>query len=276
MKKIIICLMMALLFVGGMDAKVPKRQTKKKRHTTTATTKSRSQRPVTPISSPTKTIDWEVLKKADVYDNTGYHVKMYKKALQGDPEAQYNVALWFSTGKPVEEDEAEALRWYYLAAQQGHADSQWNVGMAYEDPEHYAGNSVQQNYLEAAKWYAKAAAQGYEHAADYLGMLIEYNNITQGELQIANEQAGLSSHDAEAYANRSRLVGKWRRISDGQVLEITFYPSIKTKGVEFEGSWTSDGGVYVDFRPWDNYSIKLFYKNGQVFDDEGRKYVKVN
>ena len=53
-------------------------------------------------------------------------------------EAQYNVGFRYSTGAGVpeddaEEDDAEAVRWYGLAADQGIAEAQYNVGVSYAD-----------------------------------------------------------------------------------------------------------------------------------------------
>ncbi|MER9429859.1 tetratricopeptide repeat protein [Mesorhizobium sp. M0408] len=52
-------------------------------------------------------------------------------------------------------DYAEAAKLYRLAADQGHAQAQYNLG-------HMAGNGqgVPQNYAEAMKWFRLAADQG--------------------------------------------------------------------------------------------------------------------
>ena len=38
---------------------------------------------------------------------------------QGDADAQYNLGLMYANGEGVPEDDAEAVRWYRLAADQG-------------------------------------------------------------------------------------------------------------------------------------------------------------
>ena len=55
-----------------------------------------------------------------------------------------------------EEDYAEAVKWYRMAAEQGNADAQYYLGVMYE-----SGKGVEQNSLEAEKWYGKSAAQGH-------------------------------------------------------------------------------------------------------------------
>jgi TPR repeat protein len=56
------------------------------------------------------------------------------------------------------------LRWYRKAADQGNADAQNNLGVAY-----YNGKGVAQDYALAARWYRKAADQGLGHAQRNLG-----------------------------------------------------------------------------------------------------------
>ena len=45
-------------------------------------------------------------------------------AEQGDAFAQYNVGFMYANGLGVPQDDAEAVRWYRLAADQGNADAQ--------------------------------------------------------------------------------------------------------------------------------------------------------
>ena len=58
------------------------------------------------------------------------------------------------------------MKWYLLAAAQGFARAQFNLGQMYEE-----SRSVPQDYLEAAKWFRLAAAQGYAEAQNNLGRL---------------------------------------------------------------------------------------------------------
>jgi TPR repeat protein len=59
-------------------------------------------------------------------------------------------------GDGVEEDKAEALRYFQLAAEQGDADAQFNLGLMYE-----LGEGVAQNQAEAARLYRLASDQGH-------------------------------------------------------------------------------------------------------------------
>lgn len=62
-------------------------------------------------------------------------------------------------GQGVQQDYAEAAKWYRLAAQRGSADSQNNLGVLYTN-----GQGVPQDQVAAHMWFNLAAAHGNEHA----------------------------------------------------------------------------------------------------------------
>jgi TPR repeat protein len=70
------------------------------------------------------------------------------------------------SGHGVPQDHAEAVYWYRLAAEQGNAVAQYNLGAALE-----AGLGVPQNYIEAIGWYRKAARQNNAAAQFNLGTM---------------------------------------------------------------------------------------------------------
>ncbi len=57
-------------------------------------------------------------------------------------------------------DYDEAARWYRRAAEQGHADGQFNLGLKYAN-----GDGVPQDYVQAHMWFSLAGAQGRNQAA---------------------------------------------------------------------------------------------------------------
>ena len=57
------------------------------------------------------------------------------------------------------QDNAEAVAWYRLAAEQGHADAQFNLGWMYA-----SGRGVPQDDVTAHMWLNVAAATGHEQA----------------------------------------------------------------------------------------------------------------
>ena len=89
-------------------------------------------------------------------------------AEQGNAEAQFSLGVAYDTGQGVAQDSAEAARWYRLAADQGHASAQFNVGAMYSD-----GLSVPQDYAEAVRWFRLAADQGDAEGQFNLGVMYD-------------------------------------------------------------------------------------------------------
>ena len=56
-------------------------------------------------------------------DSEAVVAALLELAQQGDASAQLLVGSWYDTGQHVAEDDAEAVRWYRLAAEQGLAEA---------------------------------------------------------------------------------------------------------------------------------------------------------
>ena len=66
----------------------------------------------------------------------------------------------YNLGIGVQQDYAEALKWYRLAADQGRADAQDILGTMYAQ-----GRGVPQDYVRAHMWLNLSAAKGDQDAA---------------------------------------------------------------------------------------------------------------
>ena len=86
------------------------------------------------------------------------------EATRGDASAQYRLGEMYAYGLGVDKDEAEAVKWYRLAAEQGYWLSQHSLGEMYAK-----GRGVKKDDAEALKWFKLAAEQGYAPAQDKLG-----------------------------------------------------------------------------------------------------------
>lgn len=76
------------------------------------------------------------------------HMMLLKEADSGDPEAQFAVGMAYATGFGVQENSAEAAKWYRLAAEQGLTMAQKNLaGLLHK------GNGLRRDFVEAYKWY---------------------------------------------------------------------------------------------------------------------------
>jgi TPR repeat protein len=84
----------------------------------------------------------------------------------GDPVAQNSLGALYDHGLGVSEDNAEAARWYEMAAQQGLPLAMRNLGNQYA-----TGHGVAYDINLAQQWYEKAAALGDQQSAALLAHL---------------------------------------------------------------------------------------------------------
>ena len=110
----------------------------------------------------------EMLESAEKYASEEDYVEAVKlwhmAAEQGHADAQYKLGLCYELGNGVAKDKVEAYKWYRKAAEQGNVEIQYFLGNCY-----YYGDGVEQDYGEACKWYRKAAEQGNADAQKCLG-----------------------------------------------------------------------------------------------------------
>ena len=77
------------------------------------------------------------------------------KAEQGDAEAQNRLGVFYSIGLGVPEDDAETVRWFRLAAEQGDASAaQYSLGVMYNN-----GEGVPQDFVQAHMWLNLATSR---------------------------------------------------------------------------------------------------------------------
>ncbi len=67
----------------------------------------------------------------------------------------------YAQGHGVTQDYKTAFKWFELAAEQGHAGAQYNLGIMYEK-----GFGVAQDFARVYMWWDIAASKGNELAAD--------------------------------------------------------------------------------------------------------------
>ncbi len=92
----------------------------------------------------------------------------FKKAAEYE---WYNegLGICYEMGIGVEDNEAEAFKYYTLAADNGNVTSMYRTGLCY-----YNGVGVKQNYAEAYRWFTDAAGNENIGAAYYLGKMQMY------------------------------------------------------------------------------------------------------
>jgi localization factor PodJL len=82
--------------------------------------------------------------------------ELRRSAHAGEAAAQFALAARYASGDGVEQDWAEAFKWFKLAAEQGMPTAQHNLAVMYE-----RSRGTDQDLEQAAAWYEKAAEQGY-------------------------------------------------------------------------------------------------------------------
>lgn len=92
-----------------------------------------------------------------------------KAAVQGNPEAQNNLASAYEYGHGLQKDEERAAYWFTRAAENGNPTAQFNLAVMYQ-----LGRGLHTDLAMAAFWYEKAADQGFAAAQSNLGGLFRH------------------------------------------------------------------------------------------------------
>ena len=103
-------------------------------------------------------------------------------AEQGNADAQYNLGLMYDNGRGVPQDYATAAKWYTLAAEQGFALAQNNLGFMYGN-----GVGVPQDYVYAHMWFNIAASSGHKGASGNRDFVAE--KMTPSQIEKAQDLA---------------------------------------------------------------------------------------
>ena len=103
-------------------------------------------------------------------------------AEQGKASAQLNLGVMYAAGRGGLEDDAEAVRWYRLAAEQGQADAQYLLGLMYG-----TGEGVLKDSVLAHMWFNIAGANGNASARKLRDSL--ERDMTRAEVSRATELA---------------------------------------------------------------------------------------
>ena len=115
-------------------------------------------------------------KGLEAYNSGDYQIALQEwcplAAEQGDAYTQNNLGYMYENGYGVLQDYAEAVRWYRLAADQGYANAQSNLGVMYEN-----GYGVLQDDAEAVRWYRLAAEQGDARMQITLGLMHQLGHL---------------------------------------------------------------------------------------------------
>lgn len=101
-------------------------------------------------------------------------------ANDGDAESQFNVGTFFENGLGTEKDAETAVKWYAKAADQGYAPAQYALGLCYSE-----GNGVRRDPKRAIRLFQKAASQGDVDAKYALGLAFRRGQGADRKLRAA-------------------------------------------------------------------------------------------
>lgn len=109
--------------------------------------------------------NWEKEAKiTQVVVDRGAQVQTWRKqAMQGNPEAQYQLGIYYEKDRT---DYLNAQKWYRVAATKGqHAGAQYKLAQLYMN-----GLGVENNLAEAMKWFRLSSAKGDVRAQFFMGV----------------------------------------------------------------------------------------------------------
>ena len=90
----------------------------------------------------------------------------FYSGVDSDAVTQFFIGLIYDNGEGVPENNAEAMKWFRKAAEQGHADAQSYLGLMYTE---YTG--VPEDYVKTYMCLSLASAQGDKGAARNLDII---------------------------------------------------------------------------------------------------------
>ncbi len=126
-------------------------------------------------------------------------VKWYTIAAEnGHPLAQYELGVCYMNGEGVAKDDAKAIAWFEKSSEQGYSFAQHNLGHYY-----FEGKAVTQDYAKAREYFFKAAKQRNEKSIYFLGVMY-YNGLgvekdKQNGLLLIEKAAELGNEDAAQF-----------------------------------------------------------------------------
>ncbi|MBE6293239.1 MAG: tetratricopeptide repeat protein [Bacteroidales bacterium] len=126
-------------------------------------------------------------------------IKWYAIAAeQGHAKAQCYLGVCYDNGLGVTKSFDEAVKWYKLSAEQGFSGAQSCLGWCYE-----YGKGVEKSYPEAVKWYTMAAEQGDAWAQLFLGECYEKGKGVSASIETAIKWYKLSAEQENATAQEA-------------------------------------------------------------------------
>jgi hypothetical protein len=148
-------------------------------------------------------------------------------AEQENAVAQYNLGTFYHFGRGVTKNEAEAVKWYMQAAAQGIPVAQLNLGNMY-----FSGLGVAQNDAEAVKWYSLAAEQGNAVAQFNLGAAYHFGgSVAKNEAKAVKwYMQAAAQGNADAKFNLGTMYAKGLGVAQSDAEAVKWYMQAAAQG----------------------------------------------
>lgn len=139
---------------------------------------------------------------------------------QGEPRAQYDLAMRFVEGILVGQSPEQAANWFRKAAQQGHVEAQYRLASCYR-----VGLGVVKDPVAAVIWLNKAAEEGHTQAQSELAqaqfVLGTYHERGQGvESDLAEAFKWFRKSAESGHAEGQLKVGEHYELGDGVAQDV--------------------------------------------------------
>src|SRR3990167_6308014 len=136
------------------------------------------------------------------------------------PDIHVLLAWIYQKGCGITQNDVEAVRFYGLAADQGHANAQNNLAWMYQE-----GLCVTQNDVEAVRFYGLAADQGNAVAQNNLAwMHKEGRGVTRNDVEAVRLfRLAADQGDASAQSNLAWMYQEGLCVTQNDVEAVRFY-----------------------------------------------------
>jgi TPR repeat protein len=160
-------------------------------------------------------------------------------AEQGNPQAQYELGLYFVTPNEGEIDVDKAFFWFSKSANQGFADAQYRLGNFYE--------TIKSDITNAILWYKAAAEQGHIEAQSTLGYCFECGHgVEENAIEAVKwHKKAAEQGNAIAQSNLARCYEQGRGIDRNLSEAIKWYEASAECGYHIQGVLNDLGVFYL-------------------------------
>jgi TPR repeat protein len=153
-----------------------------------------------------------------------------------DAKQAFQRATDAAAGRGVPQSDAEAVKWFRIAADQGYAPAENDLGFLYAE-----GRGVARDDAEAVKWYRRAADQNFPPAQTSLGMMYaQGRGVAQSDFDaLAFYSAAANEGYPQAKANLAEMYASGRGVPRDERTASFLLKSVNAKPL-------TGSGIYVE------------------------------